>query len=199
MLDVRLQVYGLGKLDAFVRSVGPAGRRHLHTVGANALAERVRRHLRTVAPARHRTAIALGASPTRHIEDGISGVAPHADADHGEVVIPIAGIGRAYRDIRLVTPTSGGKNYYTIPKHRAAYGHTVAELRNAGWTVFRPGEKRVLLGYRRKGERPVVLYALAKRANLKRDPSLLPTAAEAAQTVVSSIAAECRRIIRKAR
>lgn len=199
MLDVRIRAEGLGKLDAFVRSVGPAGRRHLHEVGANALAERVRRHLRQVAPSRHRTAIALGAAPTRHIEDGISGVAPHADADRGEVVIPIAGIGRAYRDIRLVTPTSGGKGFYTIPRHRAAYGHTVAELRNAGWTVFRPGERRILLGYRRKGEKPVVLYALAKRATLKRDPALLPTAAEATSTVVSSIAAECRRIIRKAK
>lgn len=198
-MDIRLDVEGLGKVGEFMRLLGPEGRRHLNGVGANALSERVKRHLRTVAPSRHRTAIALGAAPTGHIENAVAAVAPHADAAGGEVVVPFAGASRAFRDIRLSAPTPRGRRFYTVPKHRAAYGRTVAELRSRGWTVFRPGRKRVLLGYLRKGERPVVLYALAERVRIPRDPSLLPSPDEAARTVRDAMAAECRRLVRRAR
>ena len=197
-MDIRLDVEGLGKVGEFVRLLKPEGRRHLNEVAANALSERVKRHLRTVAPSRHRTTLALGAAPTGHVENAVAAVAPHADAAGGEVVVPFAGASRAFHDILLATPTARGRRFYTIPKHRAAYGRTVAELRSRGWTVFRPGQKRVLLGYRRKGERPVVLYALAARVRIPRDPSLLPTASEAARTVRDAMAEECRRIIRRA-
>ena len=133
-----------------------------------------------------------------HIENAIGSVVPHADAAHGEVVIPIAGISRAFHDIRLTTPTRNGKNYLTVPCDKESYGHTVDWMRRRGWKIFRPGKAKILLGYKRKGDTPKKLFTLSEGHTLKQDPSLLPTEAEASKIVVKSIATECRRIIRNA-
>lgn len=197
-MEVKLRVDGKGKLEAFIRTLQPGLLAHLHTVGANALSDHVRRHLRSVAPSRHSWADRLGGRRTMHIENAIGSVVPHADAAHGEVVIPIAGIGRAFHDIRLTTPTRNGKNYLTVPCASESYGHTVDWMRQRGWKIFRPGKARILLGYKRKGEKPKKLFTLSDGHTLKQDPSLLPTEAEASKIVVKSIATECRRIIRNA-
>ena len=197
-MEVKLRVDGKGKLEAFIRTLQPGSRAHLHTVGANALSDHVRRHLRSVSPSRHSWADRLGGRRTMHIENAIGSVVPHADAAHGEVVIPIAGIGRAFHDIRLTTPTRNGKNYLTVPCASESYGHTVDWMRRRGWKIFRPGKAKILLGYKRKGEKPKKLFTLSEGHTLKQDPSLLPTESEASKIVVKSIATECRRIIRNA-
>ena len=197
-MEVQLRVDGMGKLNAFMRTLQPGSRAHLHTVGANALSDHVRLHLRSVAPSRHATADRLGGKRTMHIENAIGSVDPHADASHGEVVIPIAGIGRAFHDINLTTPTRNGKKYLTVPCDAESYGHTVDWMRKRGWKIFRPGKAKILLGYKRKGDKPKKLFTLSEGHTLKKDPSLLPTQAEASQIVVRSIATECKRIIRNA-
>ena len=197
-MEVKLRVDGMGKLNAFMRTLQPSSRANLHTVGANALSDHVRRHLRAIAPSRHATADRLGGRRTMHIENSIGSVVPHADAAHGEVVIPIAGIGRAYHDINLTTPTRNGKKFLTVPCDKDSYGHTVDWMRRRGWKIFRPGKAKILLGYKRKGDKPRKLFTLSNGHTLKQDPSLLPTQAEASSIVVRSIATECRRIIRNA-
>lgn len=197
-MDVQLKVEGMGKLNAFMRTLQPSYRAHLNEVGANALYEHVRRHLRSVAPSRHATADRLGGRRTMHIENAIGSVVPHADAAHGEVVIPIAGIGRAYHEINLTTPTRNGKKFLTVPCDSESYGHTVEWMRRRGWKIFRPGKAKILLGYKRKGDKPKKLFTLSDGHTLKKDPSLLPTQAEASKTVVRAIATECKRIIANA-
>ena len=197
-MDVQLRVDGKGKLEAYIRTLQPGYRAKLHQVGANALSDHVRRHLRSVAPSRHATADRLGGKRTMHIENAIGSVVPHADASHGEVVIPIAGIGRAFHNINLTTPTRNGKKYLTVPCDAESYGHTVDWMRERGWKIFRPGKAKILLGYKRKGDKPRKLFALSEGHTLKQDPSLLPTQAEASSIVVRSIATECKRIIRNA-
>ena len=197
-MEVKLRVDGKGKLEAFIRTLQPGSRAHLHTVGANALSDHVRRHLRSVAPSRHSWADRLGGRRTMHIENAIGSVVPHADSAHGEVVIPIAGIGRAFHDIRLTTPTRNGKKFLTVACDKDSYGHTVDWMRQRGWKIFRPGKAKILLGYKRKGEKPKKLFTRSEGHTLKQDPSLLPTEAEASKIVVKSIATECRRIIRNA-
>jgi len=92
-----------------------------------------------------------------------------------DIIIPILGIGLAYHDIVLTTPTGKGKRYLTVPKHRAAYGHTAAELKMRGWKIFRPGTKECLLGYRQKGDKPEMLFALAEAVKKRMYPRLLPS------------------------
>ena len=101
-------------------------------------------------------------------------------------------------DINLTTPTRNGKKYLTVPCDAESYGHTVDWMRKRGWKIFRPGKAKILLGYKRKGDKPRKLFTLSDGHTLKKDPSLLPTQAEASSIVVRSIATECKRIIRNA-
>ena len=196
-MDVKLTITGLGKIKAFANECGPSGRRHLYQVGANALAESVRRHLRSVAPSRHRTAERLGAKRTMHYENAVAAVAPCADANHGEVVVPIAGISRAYQDLDI-TPVNA--SYLTLPLAAESYGHTAREMESRGWRLFRPKGKNILMGTKGRGKDAVTktLFALKKKVHQQKDPALLPTQADATKTFVAAVAEECRRIIRKA-
>ncbi len=198
-MNVSVTIEGMEKLTALMAALGPSNRRRLNAVGAKALENRVRRHILSYAPSKHATADALGAQRTRHYENALGAISSSATAEGGEVTVPIAGISRAYHEITLTTPTGTGKKYLTIAKHIASYGKTVAELRALGWTVFRPGKKKVLLGYRHKGDKPEVLYALAESVRQRQDPSLMPTNDECTATVVEAITDEVNRRIREAR
>ena len=198
-MNISLQIQDFGKLTALMNALGPSNRQRLNAVGAKALEVKVRSHVARISAGRHSSAGRLGASPTGHYRKGMRGIAGHATANGGEVVIPIAGISRAYHDITLTTPTSEGKQFLTIPKHAAAYGHTVPELTRRGWKIFRPGKSLCLLGYRNKGEKPVMLFALAEAVHQRQDPSLLPSQAECAQVVSSAMTADINRRLANAR
>ena len=198
-MNISLQISDLGKLQAMMNALGPSNRRRLNTVGAKALEVEVRRHVARYVPARHRTANELGGRQTGHYLKGLRGIAGHATNNGGEVVIPIAGISRAFHDIDLSTPTRYGRNYYAIPKHAQSYGHTVAEMRSRGWKIFRPGKKndpdapKILLGYKSKGEKPVKLFILTEHVHQRQDPSLLPSTSQCASIVSDAMTAEINR------
>lgn len=188
-----LQMEGMGKVQALMSMLGSSNRKSLHAVGAKHLENLVRRHIARYAPAKHASATALNARRTGHYEKGANRIASSATADGGEVTIPIPGIGRALGDVVVTAPTKNGRRYLTIPKHAAAYGSTVAELKRQGWKIFRPGKAQILLGYRNKGDRPVTLFALAEKVSQRKDPSLLPSEAECSAAVCKGIAAAVNR------
>ena len=192
-MNITLEMHDFGKLTALMNALGPSNRRRLNAVGAKRLEVEVRRHVARYVPARHTTANELGGSPTGHYLKGMRGIAGHATDQGGEVVIPIAGISRAFHDIDLTTPTRFGKNFYAIPKHAKSHGHTVDEMRSRGWKIFRPGEKKCLLGYKSKGEKPVLLFALAKHIHQRKDPSLLPSSEQCASIVSAAMTDEINR------
>jgi len=199
MITVTIDTGDLGgKLRALANKMGAAGRAQLNRVGVNAAAAKVQRHIHGYAICKHFSADDLGAAPTGHYEKGAAAITANASADLAEVVIPIPGITRAFHDIRLSTPTRHGKNFITIPKHRDAYGQPVEKLRLRGWKIFRPGNKQCLLGYRQKGEKPVMLYALAKSVNQPQDTRLLPTRHDLANAFLTAQKLEIQRILRKA-
>ena len=198
-MTVSIQMKDFGKLAALMNALGPSNRQRLNAVGAKALEVKVRGHVARISASRHGSAGRLGATPTGHYRKGMRGIAGHATAQGGEVVVPIAGISRAYHDITLTTPTKEGKKYLTIPKHAAAYGHTVPELKSRGWKIFRPGKKRCLLGYRNKGDKPVMLFALAEAVRQRQDPSLLPSREQCASIVSQAMTADINRRLANAR
>lgn len=182
------------RLARFLGPLGPEGRRSLFSVAANALRIRVRGHLGSLAQSRHKTAQALGARPTGHLSRGARGVTFEADATHGAVIIPIAGISRAFRDVEIRPRNASA---LTLPVHASAYGHRVAELRQMGWTLFRPKGKDVLMGVRKdskKDSEPVALYALKRRVTLRQDRTLLPSDDEMSSSVAKAMLMEITRI-----
>lgn len=199
MVNIQLQIKGAEKLQALMDALGPSNLKRLNTVGAKALEVKIRSHVARISASRHASAAAVGGTPTGHYRKGMRGIAGTATAAGGQVTIPIAGISRAYHDIILSVPTRFGKNFYAIPKHAKSYGHTVDELRTRGWKIFRPGESRCLLGYRNKGEKPVLLYTLAEKIHQRKDPTLLPAKAECSIAVREAMTRSINERIRNAR
>lgn len=208
-VEVTVEDRASGKVAALIGACGDAGRSHLHTVAANALASQIQRHIAFYALRKHGTALTLGGTPTGHYEKGAAAITSDATAEGGTVHIPIPGIQRAWHDIILTTPTKNGKNFLTIAKYGSVYGHTVSEARAMGWKIFRPGRRKdgtyskkapkILLGYRNKGDDKELLYTLAEKVRQPKDPSLLPSKENMAKTAADAVVKEIFRIIRKAR
>lgn len=176
------------RLADFIGKVGPAGRHNLFSVAALAVSSLVRSHLSREAARRHFSAARLGARPTGHLSRAAARVSFSADSDHGEVVIPGAGISRAFHDLNIRPRRAAA---LTIPLSAHAYGHTSRELKSLGWTIFRPKGSDVLMG--KNDGAPVALYALKKSVHQPQDRSLLPSDAEIGQTAATAILTELRR------
>ena len=202
--EIRTRVsYGLsvdfGKLQRFIDSVKSGGRSLLYSAAGSRVEELVRKHLvRTAAPTHHASADRLGANHTGFLEEGARRVTADAGTDHAEVLIPVPGISRAFRDL-TVTPKNW--DYLTIPADAVSYGRRAAEVRALGFSIFRPAAKgaklvskdprkfssykNILMGSR-DGE-VKKLYSLAESAHLRQDRGLLPSDAEIGESARQGI------------
>ena len=181
----------LGKLLDLVKS---EGRRQLFSVAANAVRILVRNHLSRIAPRHHISAHRLGATPTGHIEKGARATHFTASSDSAEVIIPIAGLSRAFRPLTITPRTA---NALTLPVSSHSYGKRVGELRANGWNIFRPKGKDALWGKLQDEDDAVPLYVLKKRVQLKQDRSLLPSDAELGGTASKAMLDYIRRKTRR--
>lgn len=194
-------------LKNFLGSLKSEGRHNLFATAANAVCNLVRTHIAGEAPKRHFSAGRLGASPTGHLEKTARKTVFHADASHGEVVIPAPGFGRAFHDV-TITPKNGYP-YLTLPSDALSYGRRAKEVRGLGWTLFRPpakGAKKqgkkfdkyrdILMGT--KGGETRCLYLLKKRVQQRQDRSLLPSDGALQTTAARAMLAEIKRVARKA-
>lgn len=171
----------LGKWLDLVKS---EGHRQLFSVAANAVRILVRNHLSRIAPRHHISAHRLGATPTGHIEKGARATHFTVSSDSAEVIIPIAGLSRAFRPLTITPRTA---NALTLPVSSHSYGKRVGELRANGWNIFRPKGKDTLWGKLQDEDDAVPLYVLKKRVQLKQDRSLLPSDAELGGTASKAI------------
>ena len=180
-------------LHRFLGCLKPSGRHHLYSAAAAAVSNLVRRHVAADAPRRHFSASRLGAAPTGFMEKAARKTVFHADAQHGEVVIPSPGFSRAFHDVTIV-PTHGAA--LTLPVSEFSYGRRVKEMRSLGWHVFRPKGKDVLMGFNGKDDKSQVipLYVLKKRVQQRQDRSLLPSDADLSTTASRAMLSEINRI-----
>lgn len=184
--------------SAFLDALKPGGRRNLYSAAANAVRILVRGHLAREATVRHSSAERLAATPTGHLEKAARGTVSHADEFGGEVIIPGAGINRAFHDV-VITPKNA--NALTLPTDSLAYGRRVAEVKALGWTLFRPKGKDFILGSKdtKKGYDDVrCLYVLKKRVQQRQDRSLLPSDAELSSTASRAVMSYLQLVSRKA-
>lgn len=181
-------------LRQFLGSLNPSGRHQLFSAAAAAVSNLVRRHIAADAPRRHIHALTDGAGArTGFMEKAARKTVFHADAQHGEVVIPSPGFGRAFHDVTIV-PTHGAA--LTLPIHASSYGKRVKEMTSMGWRLFRPKGKDVLFGSR-EGEEAIPLYILKRQVQQRQDRSLLPSDSAiqttAARAMMSAIQAAARK------
>ena len=83
----------------------------------------------------------------------------------GTTNIDIEGAGRAYHDV-TIRPVKA--RHLTIPIHQSAYGKKVSDFND----LFKPKGKNILA--RNENGQLVAMFALAKSAFQKKDPSLMP-------------------------
>lgn len=181
-------------LGKWLDLVKPEGRRQLFSVAGNAVRNLVRDHLMRIIPSRHMSAHRLGATPTGHIEKGARATHFTASANGAEVIIPIAGLSRAFKPLTIAPRTA---NALTLPVSSHSYGKRVGELRANGWSIFRPKGKDTLWGKLQDEDDAVPLYVLKKRVQLKQDRSLLPSDAELSGTASKAMLDYIRRTTRR--
>ena len=196
MAKLKIRVTGVDELRRRLRVVLSGNRRKAMSqhVGERVL-DHVRDHLDTMAPKRHRVAKRLGAKPTHHLEyasgrlggvnaDGQAQTTELTDVRADGLTITIRGTPGLLRAFGPVTAKPRRAKWLTIPIHKSAYGKRVAELRNEGHVIFRPGRARILAevdgsGMRDEGrgkkKRLRPLYALCRETTAPRDRGLLPT------------------------
>lgn len=188
-----LKVIHPRNLGKWLDLVKPEGRRQLFSVAANAVRILVRDHLFRIAPRHHISAHRLGATPTGHIEKGARATHFTASSDSAEVIIPIAGLSRAFRPLTIAPRNAAA---LTLPVSPHAYGKRVGDLRTNGWNIFRPKGHDILMGSLGDDE-AVPLYVLKRRVQLKQDRSLLPSDAELGGTASKAMLDYIRRTTRR--
>lgn len=189
MAKLRIRVTGVDELRRRLRVILSANRmtamsRH---VGERVL-DHVKDHLDTMAPKRHRVAKRLGAKPTHHLEyasgrlggvnaDGQAQTTELTDVRADGMTITIRGTPGLLRAFGPVTAKPRRAKWLTIPIHKSAYGKRVAELRDEGHAIFRPGRARILAEEEKIGKKKRLrpLYALCRETTAPRDRGLLPT------------------------
>lgn len=185
-------------LHRFLDCLKPAGRHHLFSAAAASVSNLVRRHIAADAPRRHVHALTDGAGArTGFMEKAARKTVFRADAQHGEVVIPSPGFGRAFHDVEIV-PTHGAA--LTLPISGHSYGRRVKEMTAMGWRIFRPKRNQSkdidgsTLWGGLKGDQPIPLYILKKRVRQRQDRTLLPSDAAISTTASRAMISEINRI-----
>lgn len=184
-------------VDAMMGVLKPESRAELFSVAGKAVLNHVQRHIRSYMRTKHTTAHMLGARPRGHYEKGAAAISMSADASGAEVRIPIPGLRRAWEDVQI--RPGPGKRALTLPRAAVAYGRKVEEVRSLGWTVFRPKGTNWLMGYMDGDETPTLLYTLVGGVVQRRDPSLLPSQGEIAETGWKAIWRRIQAAVAKAR
>lgn len=180
----------------FAKMLQGPGKKLLFSAAANAVSVAARRHLLSEASRRHLSSQRLGARPSRHLEKGANKISFRADENHGEVLLPIPGISRAFGNLAIFARHARA---LTIPINKVSYARRAGELKSLGWTLFRPKGKDVLMGTKPGEDKAVALYILKKRVTQRQDRSLLPSDSTIGDTATKAYVMEIERIMRKAK
>jgi hypothetical protein len=173
---------------------GLTDRTRLHQTLGTTLEKTTAAHLLAASRSRHKSARALGASPTGHLSRAAESVTHEADSDGVSIGITSPGITRAVRDLDI-KPT-GGRKYLTIPARKEAYGKRAGEI--DGLSFFRSkktGTAGLGITTGKGKERKLhVFYWLVKSVTVPQDRELIPSAdqyrtaaAGAASTYVAAL------------
>ena len=101
----------------------------------------------------------------------------------GTTVVDIPGAGRAYHDV-VIKPIRA--RALTIPIHASAFGKKASDFND----LFKPKGKNILA--RNENGQLVAMFALAKSAFQKKDPSLMPPDERLAGDVFSALATKLK-------
>ena len=118
----------------------------------------------------HRTAGALGARPTGHLERAYAGIQQESDDTEARLLVPRASRLRAAFGAYELKPR---KRYLTIPVARDSYGRRAGEFDDL--TFLRVGPRKTAILARKDSSGNLqTMYLLVTSARIPADESLLP-------------------------
>lgn len=169
-LTVTLSGLSAADLAAFTGQVQNRAGMHARMAGDAEIL--IKRRGKATAATEHRTANALGATPTGHLADAYEGIEGESSADAAVLLVPGASRLRAAFGRYVLTPRNGSK-YLTIPANAEAYGKRAREIGNL--FPVRVGPRKTLtLSRQREGGGLEVMYVLVQRAEIPEDAGLIP-------------------------
>jgi hypothetical protein len=127
-----------------------------------------------IAAQNHRTAERLGANPTNHLSEAYEGIEGDSNAEAAFLRVPGDSRLRAAFGGYRVTPKN--RKYLTLPYIAEAYGRRAREFSNLVFGVEDvdvPGYSGPMRVLKEKGT-DKVLFTLAKKADIKEQPGLIP-------------------------
>lgn len=161
---------------ARVRGAITGERRDFFRYVSTSIGETTREHVRAIAPLRHKTARALGASPTRHLTRAAAAIEGQFSDTGATLVFPrVSGLSRAFRDFNL-RPVTPGIRFLTIPASARAYGKRAREFSGLKFEMV-TADFNGRTALRRALVFPdgAIAYFLVKRAFIPQDRTLLPS------------------------
>lgn len=201
MISTTIQIEGEGMQMLRQLDAALVNRVELHHDIAIRVENETRDWLTELAKSRHKTADALGATPTGHLERAAESVTSAFDDDGATITVTSPGITRAFDDL-TITP-GPGKKYLTIPATAEAYGKRAGAFNDLRLAIFRKDGAYLLAlvkadqsslatressgfgieSQRARGsaaplkaaQRPPVYYWLKQSVTQKQDRSLLPS------------------------
>lgn len=172
LFNFRIDTRGVASTAEEVQRLrgGLADQRQLHARIAVQGSEFTRDYLRGLD--RHKTARALGATPTQHHARAARGIESESDAETATIRIPrSSGLARAFQDF-VIRPGSGNK-LLTIPADKRTYGKRAGEFAPGVLVFAMSVAKRTPLLVFADGSG--VAYWMTPVVRQKQDRTLLPS------------------------
>lgn len=119
----------------------------------------------------HRTANALGATPTGNLERAFAAIESSSNSGGASLFIPAASRLRAAFGSYVLTPVNGAK-FLTIPMAAEAYGHRAREFGDLFAVRFHTGN--LCLCRKNPDGTLRLMYALLAQATIREERSLFP-------------------------
>lgn len=175
------------QLTKLMNQLGKEGQRVMLDGAATRLTADIRAHVRGVGQSHHKTASALGASPTGHLQKAAASVHKVEIGDAYGVSIESPGFKRVFNPLIIRAKKAKA---LTIPVHAWAYGKRVSEVART-MNVFKV--KNILATDH--GGTFTPLYALKKSVTIPQDRTLLPSNEELIKSAKQGYLAVIERII----
>lgn len=172
-MSVQITIHTDDQATPFLRNVqaGLTNRAELNRYIADNAEILFFKYIKRIAGLKHRTARALGASPTNYLSRVAESVSSESNAKAATVTLRGDGMARAFRDV-TITPTT--KKYLTIAVNALSYGKRAREFSDL--IPLRTGPRNTLILARERGPGQLeVMYVLVKRVFQKQDRKLLPS------------------------
>lgn len=167
--------------------LGEAGKKTMLDGAATRLTADIRSHIRGVGQTHHKSASALGASPTGHLQKAATSVHKVELGDAYGVSIESPGFKRVFGPVTIKPKQAQA---LTIPLHAWAYGRRASEVART-MNVFKV--KSILATDH--GGTFTPLYALKKKVTLPQDRSLLPSDQDLIESAKKGYLAVIERIL----